>query len=150
MRLEMVASDSPRNGRRPVASSQTMAPRDKISGWPSPLSTQVLRCPGQKFACSYQSVWLNFKKAEKTPMNTFSKKAKSFSLSTYVEQALKLAEYEKDENGFIVASVPNISGFFSQGENFEEARVRCNLASRSRPYDSSNPKENHSNPYAWQ
>jgi predicted RNase H-like HicB family nuclease len=55
-------------------------------------------------------------------MNTFSKKARSFSLSAYLEQALKLAEYEKDENGVIVASVPNISGFFSQGENFEEAR----------------------------
>lgn len=50
-------------------------------------------------------------------------KAKSFSISAYVEQALKLAEYEKDENGMIVASVPNVSGFFSQGENFEEARV---------------------------
>ncbi len=50
-------------------------------------------------------------------------KAKSFSVSAYVEQALKLAEYEKDENGIIVASVPNVSGFFSQGENFEEARV---------------------------
>ncbi len=49
-------------------------------------------------------------------------KAKSFSLSAYIEQALKLAEYEKDEDGVVVASVPNISGFFSQGENFEEVR----------------------------
>jgi predicted RNase H-like HicB family nuclease len=56
-------------------------------------------------------------------MNTFSKKAKSFSLSAYIEQALKLAEYEKDEDGVIVAHVPGIPGFFSQGENFEEARV---------------------------
>jgi len=55
-------------------------------------------------------------------MNTINKKAKSFSLSAYIEQALKLAEYEKDEDGVVVASVPNISGFFSQGENFEEAR----------------------------
>lgn len=28
-----------------------------------------------------------------------NRKTKSFSLSTYVEQALKLAEYEKDEHG---------------------------------------------------
>lgn len=55
-------------------------------------------------------------------MNTMNKKAKSFSLSAYIEQALKLAEYEKDEDDLVVASVPNISGFFSQGENFEEAR----------------------------
>ena len=55
-------------------------------------------------------------------MKTNHKKAKSFSVSAYVEQALRLAEYEKDENGLIVASVPNISGYFSQGENFEEAR----------------------------
>ncbi len=50
------------------------------------------------------------------------KKAKSFSLSAYIEQALRMAEYEKDENGIVVASVPNVAGFFSQGENFEEAR----------------------------
>ncbi len=56
-------------------------------------------------------------------MKTNLPKAKSFSISAYVEQALKLAEYEKDENGVVVASVPNASGFFSQGENFEEARV---------------------------
>lgn len=56
-------------------------------------------------------------------MKTNSSKAKSFSISAYVEQALKQAEYEKDENGAVVASVPNIAGFYSQGENFEEARV---------------------------
>jgi predicted RNase H-like HicB family nuclease len=55
-------------------------------------------------------------------MAAINKKAKSFSLSAYIEQALKMAEYERDENGVVVASVPNISGFFSQGENFEEAR----------------------------
>jgi predicted RNase H-like HicB family nuclease len=54
---------------------------------------------------------------------TNSPKAKSFSISVYVEQALKLAEYEKDENGVVVAHVPTAAGFFSQGENFEEARV---------------------------
>jgi len=45
-------------------------------------------------------------------MNTFPQKAKSFSLSAYIEQALKLAEYEKDEDGVIVAQVPVIPGFF--------------------------------------
>ncbi|MGH7494641.1 MAG: type II toxin-antitoxin system HicB family antitoxin [bacterium] len=55
-------------------------------------------------------------------MKMNNNKTKSFSFSAYVEQALKLAEYAKDENGVIVAHVPNISGFFSQGENFEEAR----------------------------
>lgn len=51
-----------------------------------------------------------------------SKRTKSFSLSAYVEQALRLAEYEKDENGTVFAHVPNVSGFFSQGDNIEEAR----------------------------
>jgi predicted RNase H-like HicB family nuclease len=55
-------------------------------------------------------------------MSVVMKKAKSFSLSAYIEQALRMAEYEKDENGVVVASVPNIPGFYSQGENFEEAR----------------------------
>lgn len=36
---------------------------------------------------------------------------------------MKLAEYEKDDDGVVVASVPNVPGFYSQGENFEEARV---------------------------
>lgn len=45
-----------------------------------------------------------------------------FSISHYVQAALKRARYEVDENDMIVASVPNASGFFSQGENFEEAR----------------------------
>ena len=40
------------------------------------------------------------------------KKAKSFSLSAYIEQALRMAEYEKDENGVVVASVPNVAVFF--------------------------------------
>jgi predicted RNase H-like HicB family nuclease len=55
-------------------------------------------------------------------MKTNMPKTKSFSISAYVEQALKQAEYEKDENGVVVAYVPQVSGFFSQGENFEEAR----------------------------
>ncbi len=43
-------------------------------------------------------------------------------ITDYINRALELAEYSKDENGFIVAEVPNASGFFSQGETYEEAR----------------------------
>ncbi|MBI4674849.1 MAG: type II toxin-antitoxin system HicB family antitoxin [Chloroflexi bacterium] len=50
------------------------------------------------------------------------KKVRMFRLSEYVEAALKLAEYERDEDGGVVAQVPNASGFFSQGDTFEEAR----------------------------
>lgn len=53
-------------------------------------------------------------------------KLKLFSLSGYIEAALKLAEYERDEDGGIVAVVPGASGFFAQGETHEEARA--NLA----------------------
>ena len=49
-------------------------------------------------------------------------KAKMFSLSRYMEQALKRAEYSRDENGVVVAKVPRASGFFAQGDNFEAAR----------------------------
>ena len=45
-----------------------------------------------------------------------------FSISHYVQAALKAALYEVDENGVIVARVPGASGFFSQGDSFEEAR----------------------------
>ena len=45
-----------------------------------------------------------------------------FSISDYVQAALKRAHYEVDENDVVVAHVPNASGFFSQGESFEEAR----------------------------
>lgn len=50
-------------------------------------------------------------------------KAKYFALSKYVEVALKTAEYEKDEHGVIIAKVPGASGFFAQGDTFEEARA---------------------------
>ena len=49
-------------------------------------------------------------------------KVKVFSISRYLDAALKLAEYTRDENGVIIAEVPGISGFFSQGGSFEEAR----------------------------
>ena len=45
-----------------------------------------------------------------------------FSLSRYVEAALQQAEYERDENRVVIAQVPGASGFFAQGDTFEEAR----------------------------
>ena len=50
------------------------------------------------------------------------KKAKVFSLTRYIEKALEKAEYYKDENGMIIAKVPEASGFFAQGDNFEITR----------------------------
>lgn len=48
---------------------------------------------------------------------------RTFSLSRYVDAALELAEYARDEDGVVVASVPEASGFFAQGDTFEEARA---------------------------
>ncbi len=46
-----------------------------------------------------------------------------FSLTEYIDAALALAEYERDEDGkTVVAIVPGASGFFTQGDSFEEAR----------------------------
>ena len=50
------------------------------------------------------------------------KKVRFFSLSRYVEAALKYAEYERDEDGVVIAQIPGASGFFAQGDTFEEAR----------------------------
>jgi predicted RNase H-like HicB family nuclease len=50
------------------------------------------------------------------------RKVRLFPLTRYVEAALKHAEYERDENGIVIAQVPSASGFFAQGDNFEEAR----------------------------
>ena len=47
---------------------------------------------------------------------------KSFSLADYLKAALEFAEYEQDD-GMIVASVPNCTGFYSEGESYEEART---------------------------
>lgn len=60
--------------------------------------------------------------AEAAP-NAEPRRLLGFSLTKYIEAALTLAEYERDEDGeLIVAIVPGASGFFTQGENFEEAR----------------------------
>ncbi|HHT9120983.1 MAG TPA: type II toxin-antitoxin system HicB family antitoxin [Candidatus Hypogeohydataceae bacterium YC41] len=49
-------------------------------------------------------------------------KLKVFSITHYIEEALKKAKYTYDENGVVIAKVPKVPGFFSQGETFEEAR----------------------------
>ena len=49
-------------------------------------------------------------------------KVRMLSISDYVQAALQRAIYEPDEYGMIVARVPGMSGFFSQGQTFEEAR----------------------------
>jgi predicted RNase H-like HicB family nuclease len=60
---------------------------------------------------------------EESAMATSRTKVRLLSLSGYVEAALKLAEYERDENGMIVAIVQGASGFLAQGETHEEART---------------------------
>ena len=50
------------------------------------------------------------------------RKVRLFSLSRYVEAALQQAEYHRDEDGVVFAEVPGASGFFTQGDTFEEAR----------------------------
>lgn len=50
------------------------------------------------------------------------RKIRYFVLSQYVEAALRQAEYERDENGVVIVRVPEASGFYSQGDTFEEAR----------------------------
>ena len=51
------------------------------------------------------------------------KKVRFFSISPYVEAALTQAEYDLDENGVVIATIPGASGFFAQGDNFEEAHL---------------------------
>ena len=43
-------------------------------------------------------------------------------LARYVQASLARAEYERDEDGVVIAQVPGASGFFAQGDTFEEAR----------------------------
>jgi len=49
-------------------------------------------------------------------------KAKIFSLTRYLEECLRKAEYFRDENGVVIARVSDAPGFFAQGDSFEEAR----------------------------
>ena len=60
-----------------------------------------------------------------------SHKIRMFALWQYIDAALRSAEYERDEDGGIVARVPDAQGFFSQGDTFEEARENLRDAKAS-------------------
>ena len=49
-------------------------------------------------------------------------KVRLLPLARYVQAALAHAEYERDEDGVVIAQVPDASGYFAQGDTFEEAR----------------------------
>ena len=49
-------------------------------------------------------------------------KVKFFALSQYVQAAIQRVEYERDENGSVLAQVPGADGFYAQGETYEQAR----------------------------
>lgn len=50
-------------------------------------------------------------------------KVRQLPLRAYIEQALRLAEYEPDpESGVVVARVPGADGFYAQGASVEDAR----------------------------
>jgi predicted RNase H-like HicB family nuclease len=51
------------------------------------------------------------------------KPALVFSVTQYAETALRKAEYCRDENGVVIGKVPGASGFFAQGDTFEETRA---------------------------
>jgi predicted RNase H-like HicB family nuclease len=59
------------------------------------------------------------KQQRKTPRPA---RVKIFSLIRYVEKALGIAEYYREEDGAVIGRVPGASGFFAQGDSFEEAR----------------------------
>ncbi len=52
----------------------------------------------------------------------FPKKLVGFSLAEYIQAALELAEYTREEDGTITAIVPDMNGAFTYGETYEEAR----------------------------
>ena len=49
-------------------------------------------------------------------------KVKTFSLARYLRECLQRSECYQDENGTVIAKVSGASGFFAQGDSFEEAR----------------------------
>ena len=51
-----------------------------------------------------------------------AKTVRLLPLARYVQAALARAEYERDEDGVVIAEVPGASGFFAQGDTFEDAR----------------------------
>jgi hypothetical protein len=55
------------------------------------------------------------------------KKVRFFSISRYVEAALRQAEYERDEDGLVIGQIPGASGFFAQGGTFEKLVKICGM-----------------------
>jgi predicted RNase H-like HicB family nuclease len=49
-------------------------------------------------------------------------KIRMVPFASYIEAALRLAEYERDEDGVVIAEVSHAQGFYAQGNTFEEAR----------------------------
>lgn len=43
-------------------------------------------------------------------------------LTTYVSSMLKKVNYYKDEDGIIIAEIPDEEWYYTQGDTFEEAR----------------------------
>jgi predicted RNase H-like HicB family nuclease len=56
-------------------------------------------------------------------MYPFVMTVKQFSLCKYIQRALELAEYVTDEDGVVIARVPNTNGFYAQGSSVEMART---------------------------
>ena len=56
-------------------------------------------------------------------MYPFDMTVKQFSLREYIQRALELAEYVADEDGVVIARVPNTNGFYAQGSSVEMART---------------------------
>jgi predicted RNase H-like HicB family nuclease len=48
---------------------------------------------------------------------------KQFPLREYIQRALELAEFVTDEDGVVIARVPNTNGFDAQGSSVEVART---------------------------
>ena len=53
----------------------------------------------------------------------FPKELVGFSLAEYIQAAMELAEYSREEDGMILAIVPGAVGFFTEGETYEKARA---------------------------
>ena len=80
---------------------------------------------GGDYVCSEKDRWFVSTKQviTKGAGDLVMRKIRFFSLSNYIEAAIRQAEYDRDENGVVIAQVPRAFGFFAQGDTFEEARA---------------------------
>ncbi len=53
----------------------------------------------------------------------FPQKLISFSMTDYVNAALEIAEYEREEDGSITATVPELEEAYTCGYTYEDARI---------------------------